>query len=248
MSNSFMARLLDTGLEKTLGIDHVSPLELTPEEQEQMCRDWVGKKVNISHDRKKPRGTVEGSWFNQQDGSTHVIISTDDSEEGKKAADAVREGKLPSVSAGWAAMVDNETGEILKKCADHVALCKTPVYKGSIVYGVASNDDAAERANVMIRTAGGLGIVPIEGMNASIVLEKKGKETSFFFYFGDSLPPPKQNFFVIQTKGSKERKKNSRECSYNMFFLTNVQYIRNASTRTCQYGLKRYWIVDRAVP
>jgi len=206
MSNSFMARLLDTGLEKTLGIDHVSPLELTPEEQEQMCRDWVGKKVNISHDRKKPRGTVEGSWFNQQDGSTHVIISTDDSEEGKKAADAVREGKLPSVSAGWAAMVDNETGEILKKCADHVALCKTPVYKGSIVYGVASNDDAAERANVMIRTAGGLGIVPIEGMNASIVLEKKGKETSFFLLWRFS-PASKTKFFCHTNQGVQREKK-----------------------------------------
>lgn len=175
MSQSFVARLLSTDLKKTLGINHVSPLELTPEEQENMSSHWVGKKVNISHDRSKPRGTVEGAWFNKDDGTTHVIISTDDSKEGKRAADAVRNGKLPSVSAGWAAMVDNETGNIIKKCADHVALCKTPVYAGSIVYGVASSDEAAEKANHIIRTAGGLGIVPIEGLNASVVLEKQCK-------------------------------------------------------------------------
>lgn len=176
MSQSFMARLLSTGLEKTLGVDHVSPLELSPEEQMKLCSEWVGKKVNISHDHSKPRGTVEGSWFNPVDGTTHVIISTDESEEGRKAAQDVLGGNLPSVSAGWSAMVDNETGEILKKCADHVALCKTPVYKGSIVYGLASNDNAEEQANKIIRTAGGLGIVPIEGMNASVVIEKEGKK------------------------------------------------------------------------
>ena len=182
MSESFVARLLSTGLEKTLGVDHVSPLELTPEEQERMAEDWVGKKVNISHNRNKVTGVVHGSWFNQGDGATHVIISTDDSEEGKKAAESVRNGSLPSVSAGWAAMVDNETGEVLKKCADHVALCKTPVYKGSIIYGIASNDSAVEEANRMIRTAGGLGIMPIDGMNASLVLEKQGIVLFFIFF------------------------------------------------------------------
>ena len=188
MSQSFVAQLLNTGLKKTLGTDDVHPVELTPDEQKRMCKDWLGKRINISHG-KKTVGKVDGSWFNEDDGTTHVILTTEDTTEGKQTAEDVKSGKLHSVSAGWGAFWDEETKKAVHKFADHVAICKTPVYKGSIIYGVASNDDQVAKANEMVRTAGGLGLVPVQDMNAALLIESKvgkwrKKKKSFHFYFG----------------------------------------------------------------
>jgi hypothetical protein len=173
MSESFVAQLINTGLKKTLASDDVHPVELTPDEQRRMCKDWLGKRINISHG-KKTVGKVDGSWFNEDDGTTHVILTTEDSETGKKVAEDVKSGKLPSVSAGWGAFWDEEKQKPVHKFADHVAICKTPVYRGSIIYGVASNDEVkVAKANEMVRTAGGLGLIPVQDMNAAILIESR---------------------------------------------------------------------------
>jgi hypothetical protein len=158
-------------LKKALGLGTENSIELTPEEQKELCKEWVGKCLNNKHDLKDAFGKVTASWYDERDGTTHVRLTTGDDDKGSEAARKIANGEITSVSAGWEVEMDKNTKEIMRKSAHHVALTNKPAYEGMIIYGCASND--LEEANEIVRKAGGISIIPLTNANANLVLEKR---------------------------------------------------------------------------
>jgi hypothetical protein len=159
---SFYVKLLDAERKKTNGEGELDEeLELSPEDMKRLASDWVGKKINLRHDLKGGFGKITAAWHTK-DGKTHVRLTPGTSEAGKKAADMIKKGEITSVSAGWQVHKDSKTGDVVKKTTDHVALTNLPVYEGTVIYAMASQDSGIKPdGDGVLRTKGGLAVLPV---------------------------------------------------------------------------------------
>ena len=189
-SDSFYVKLLDSERKKTNGEGEMDEeLELTPEEMKQLTTAWVGKKINLRHDLKGGFGKITAAWHTK-DGKTHVRLTPGTSEAGKKAADMIKKGEITSVSAGWQVHKDKDSGRVVNKVTDHVALTNLPVYEGTVIYAMASKDAGIKPdTNGVLRTKGGLAVLPVmENSNAAVLVDNmvQTKKDGFF-----GPPPPR---------------------------------------------------------
>lgn len=174
-SDSFYALLMKADRKKSNGSSDISEEEFTPSEMKNRVKNWVGKKINLKHDRKAGFGKITAAWHTN-DGKTYVRLSPGNSEAGKSAASKLKNGEITSVSAGWMAHKNAETKELVGKEEDHVALTNCPVYQGTVVYAMAaSNDDLgiSKDTNGVLRTRGGLAVLPIDGMPSAAIIVNK---------------------------------------------------------------------------
>ena len=171
---SFYAKILDVSRKKTNGEGAIDEdLELTPEEMKDLAAKWVGKKINLRHDLKGGFGKITAAWHTK-DGKTHVRMTPGNTKEGKLAAEMIKKGELTSVSAGWKVRKSGgKDGAVLDKCTDHVALTNLPVYEGTVIYAMASQDQGiSPDENGVLRTKGGLAVLPVmEDADVAVLVE-----------------------------------------------------------------------------
>lgn len=168
--DSFYVKLLDVDRKKTNGEGEIDEeIELTPEDMKRLTTEWVGKKINLRHDLKGGFGKITAAWHTK-DGKTHVRLTPGTSKAGKTAAKMIKDGEITSVSAGWQVHKDKNSGRVVNKSADHVALTNLPVYEGTVIYAMASKDAGIQPdRDGVLRTKGGLAVLPvIENSNAAI--------------------------------------------------------------------------------
>ena len=170
--DSFYAKILDSSRTKTNGEGEIDEeMELTPEEMKELAASWVGKKINLRHDLKGGFGKITAAWHTK-DGKTHVRMTPGTTEAGKKAAEMIRNGEITSVSAGWKVHKNGDSGPVVGKSTDHVALTNLPVYEGTVIYAMASQDEGINvDSKGVLRTKGGLAVLPVvENTEAAIVV------------------------------------------------------------------------------
>ncbi|MHA1684511.1 MAG: hypothetical protein ACTSUE_26470 [Promethearchaeota archaeon] len=168
--DSFYVKLLDAERKKTNGEEEINEeMELSPEDMKRLATNWVGKKINLRHDLKGGFGKITAAWHTK-DGKTHVRLTPGNSDAGKEAAKMIKDGKITAVSAGWKVHKDKDSGHVVNKSTDHVALTNLPVYEGTVIYAMASQDAGIKPdTNGILRTTGGLAVLPVlENVDAAV--------------------------------------------------------------------------------
>lgn len=173
--DSFYAMLMKSDRKKSNGSDDIAEEEFTPEEMKQRVKNWVGKKINLKHNRKDGFGMITAAWHTK-DGQTHVRLSPGNSQIGKDVAQKLKNREITAVSPGWLAHKDRDTKKVVGKDEDHVALTNYPVYEGTLIYAVGASQDGLgiqEDEHGVLRTKGGLAVLPVDDIPAAVMVEKE---------------------------------------------------------------------------